>query len=181
MVCASSKSIDSTVPISIIILTGYGSIDLAVTAVKIGAEQFLTKPFELSALAVVLERALENQRNRQKQLAGNTRQLREALDAFAGESDAVRQLADQATRVASADCPVLITGETGAGKGYSHAGCTSTDRGPQKHLWTSTVLALIALLFHVSGGLYLLSWRGSPGIAEERLCDYNVITEALET
>ncbi len=109
------QTIDATVPT--IILTGHGSIDLAVTAVKMGAEQFLTKPVELSALALVLERALENQRNRQKQLAGNTRQLREAIDPFAGESDAIRQLADQATRVASADCPVLITGETGAGKG----------------------------------------------------------------
>ncbi len=108
-------SIDATIPI--IILTGHGSIDTAVAAVKLGAEQFLTKPVELSALAVVLERALENQRNRQKQLAGHTRQQREAIDPFVGQSEIIHNLKDQATRVAGADCPVLITGETGAGKG----------------------------------------------------------------
>jgi DNA-binding NtrC family response regulator len=109
------QAIDATVPI--IILTGHGSIDVAVTAVKLGAEQFLTKPLELSTLVVVIERALENQRNRQKQLARSTRQLREALDPFAGESNVIRNLADQAQRVSGVDCPVLITGETGTGKG----------------------------------------------------------------
>jgi DNA-binding NtrC family response regulator len=109
------QNIDSTVPV--IILTGHGSIDLAVTAVKMGAEQFLTKPFELSALAVVVERAIENQRNRQKHLAGTKRQAREKTNPFTGSSRAIQVLSDEAMRIATADCPVLILGETGSGKG----------------------------------------------------------------
>jgi DNA-binding NtrC family response regulator len=109
------QSIDSTVPT--IILTGHGSIDLAVTAIKLGAEQFLTKPVELSALAVVLERALENQRNRQHTLASGVFIRRSALNPFVGVSKTIRQLADQAEKVANSESSVLIVGETGSGKG----------------------------------------------------------------
>ncbi|MGH9641221.1 MAG: sigma-54-dependent transcriptional regulator, partial [Terriglobales bacterium] len=101
----------------VIILTGHGSIDLAVQAIKEGAEQFLTKPVELSALAVVLKRAIENKRNRHKQLAGKSRLSRETINPFMGSSAAIRELKDQAARVARADCPVLVLGETGSGKG----------------------------------------------------------------
>ena len=51
----------SSVPL--ILLTGNGTIELAVQAIKEGAEQFLTKPVQMAAIAVVLERALKNQRN----------------------------------------------------------------------------------------------------------------------
>ena len=59
--------------VPLILLTGNGSVALAVQAIKEGAEQFLTKPVEMAAIAVVLERALKNQRNLQKQLAGKAR------------------------------------------------------------------------------------------------------------
>ena len=62
------KEIDPTAPL--IILTAHGSIDLAVRAVKEGAEHFLTKPVELQALLVILRRLLEDRRNRHRQLAG---------------------------------------------------------------------------------------------------------------
>ena len=109
------KSIAPEVPI--VILTGYGSIDLAVRAIKEGAEQFLTKPVELPALHLILQRLLENVRNRQKQMAGNSRRARQVIDPFLGTSPAIRRLAEQARKVAAADSPVLIRGETGSGKG----------------------------------------------------------------
>jgi len=109
------KAIDPAVPL--IILTGHGSIDLAVRAIKEGAEQFLTKPIELPALFVILTRILENARNRQKQLVRKTRQDRESPDPFTGTSAAIRSLADQAAKVATTESPVLLLGETGTGKG----------------------------------------------------------------
>ncbi|HEX6178807.1 MAG TPA: response regulator, partial [Thermoanaerobaculia bacterium] len=54
------KASDPQIPV--IILTGQGSIDLAVRAIKEGAEQFLTKPVQMQALLVVIERLLDNQR-----------------------------------------------------------------------------------------------------------------------
>src|SRR5262245_34576445 len=65
------RAVDPDVPL--IILTAHGSIDLAVRAVKEGAEHFVTKPVDLSALAVLLERVLENQRIRRRHLAGRSR------------------------------------------------------------------------------------------------------------
>jgi DNA-binding NtrC family response regulator len=109
------REIDPDVPL--IVLTGHGSIDLAVRAVKEGAEQFLTKPVELPALAVILKRALENQRNRKQQLARTSRESREVIDPFLGSSPAIRALARQAESVVATDSPILIQGETGTGKG----------------------------------------------------------------
>ena len=109
------KEINPDTPL--LILTAHGSIDLAVRAIKEGAEQFLTKPLELPALAMILKRLLENQRNRHKQLASKSRQVRRAIDPFIGESQKIRALAEQARKVLATESPLLILGETGSGKG----------------------------------------------------------------
>ncbi len=108
------KEIDPTVPL--VVLTGHGTIDLAVRAVKEGADQFLAKPIEFPSLLVVLERTIENQRNRRRVAASSTAQPRRPVDPFAGESPAIRQLEEQARKIVAADNPVLILGETGTGK-----------------------------------------------------------------
>lgn len=108
-------SIDGAIPI--LILTGHGTIDLAVRAMKAGAENFLTKPVELSTLLIVLQRLLEHQRHRRKYLAGKAQPAREEVNPFVGVSTAIRQLSDQAQKVQATDSPVLIRGETGTGKG----------------------------------------------------------------
>jgi DNA-binding NtrC family response regulator len=109
------KAHDASLPV--VLLTGHGTIDLAVTAIKEGAEQFLTKPVELPALQIVVERALENRRMRRVSAVGKSSQARQAVDPFFGESPAIRKLAAQAARVVSSSIPVLIQGETGTGKG----------------------------------------------------------------
>src|SRR5918999_1654274 len=103
--------------IPLVILTAYGSIDLAVQAVKEGADQFLTKPVDLPALLVILQRLLEEQRNRLKQTASKSRQSREDINPFLGNSAAIRQLAEDARKVLGSESPILICGETGTGKG----------------------------------------------------------------
>ena len=109
------KAIDAGVPI--LLLTANGSIELAVRSIQLGAEQFLVKPLNLPALLVVLDRTVENQRNRRKELANATRdQPRRSLDLFLGLSPAIRRMEEQAHRAASAESPILIQGETGTGK-----------------------------------------------------------------
>lgn len=109
------KEIDSGIPL--LVLTAHGSIDLAVRAIKEGAEQFLTKPLELPTLLVILQRLLQKQRNHHKQLASKSRQVRQAIDPFIGTSAAIRTLKEQAKKILSTESPVLILGETGTGKG----------------------------------------------------------------
>ena len=109
------KSNDVRVPL--IVLTGYASIDLAVQAVKNGADQFVPKPIKLEVLTTVLRRTIENNRNQQRYLASKMEQTRNERDPFLGKSKAIQDLKHAALRLAEANSPVLIQGETGTGKG----------------------------------------------------------------
>ncbi len=109
------KELEPTTPI--IVLTGYGSMELGVSLIKAGAEHCLAKPIESSALLLIVHKVLENSRNQQKQLANNTRRRRVVLDPFLGESSVIQRLAETAAKVARGQSPVLLQGETGTGKG----------------------------------------------------------------
>lgn len=103
--------------VPVLILTAHATVDLAVRAMKQGAEYFLTKPLELPTLRIILERALENKRNRLKVAASESRISREFLGAFLGQGPAIRELAQLAEGALRTEGPVLIQGETGVGKG----------------------------------------------------------------
>jgi DNA-binding NtrC family response regulator len=109
------KGLDASVPV--VMLTGLGTIEIAVRAMKEGAEQFLTKPVDLAVVAATVKRALETRRLARKQAAAAGPSARAAPDPFLGSSAAIRALAEQARRVAAAETPVLVTGPTGSGKG----------------------------------------------------------------
>jgi len=109
------RAIDESV--AVILLTAHATIDLAVAAMKEGADHFLTKPVELPALLVVLERALDTNRARHADLAERTKESRKHLDPFAGTSAAIRAIEADVQKIVASDRPVLIQGETGTGKG----------------------------------------------------------------
>lgn len=109
------KGTDSNV--ACVLLARHEELDVAARAIQEGAEQFLTKPVQLAAFLLVVDRALENQRNRRARLREEARRTRERVDPFRGESLRIRELAERAERVAESHLPVLIHGETGTGKG----------------------------------------------------------------
>jgi DNA-binding NtrC family response regulator len=113
---AKVRQIDPMVPV--VMLTGHGTIDLAVQAIKEGADQFLTKPVDLEALVVILQRLVEGRRAREAQVALQNRAARATPDPFLGSSsDVMRELRQDALRIVDADGGVLLLGETGTGKG----------------------------------------------------------------
>ncbi|MEI6825234.1 MAG: sigma-54 dependent transcriptional regulator [Desulfuromonadales bacterium] len=99
----------------IIVITGEGDIPLAVKAMQRGADNFMTKPVDNAALGIFMRRTLETGFLKNQQSA---RKLLEKQDAFfVGESRIMKDLYDVAMAAATSDIPVLITGETGTGKG----------------------------------------------------------------
>ena len=104
------RELHPTMPVFIV--TGHGTIDLAVRAVKSGADDFLTKPVELDHLTRLLERALGSL----SPTALGVRAERTASGAFESRSRAMVLVEEQVERLRHADCPVLLLGETGTGK-----------------------------------------------------------------
>jgi DNA-binding NtrC family response regulator len=101
----------------VIMLTGHGSIDTAIEAIRAGAFDYISKPCPLDELEVRIERALERHSlNRRATLLERGLTPPDLGRVFVGESPAFRRLADLIGRVAAADAAVLITGETGTGK-----------------------------------------------------------------
>lgn len=100
-----------------LMLTGHGSIELAVAAIKEGAHQFLTKPVKLDVLALMVERLLDSERALRANQGSRRARSQSNLDPFVGDSKLIVRLREQSLRVAHSRVPVLIEGETGTGKG----------------------------------------------------------------
>ena len=99
-----------------IVMTAYASVETALAAMKLGAADYLLKPFQNDAVLLCVDKALHYARlHRENQLL--RRQLAEAAGRpLLGESPAIRHLLDDIARVAGAPTSVLICGETGTGK-----------------------------------------------------------------
>jgi DNA-binding NtrC family response regulator len=110
-----TKAADSTIPV--IILTAFGSVEEAVTAMKEGAFDFLQKPVDLEHLKLLVQRAA-----RQQELLRENLLLREEYSArygfprIVGEHASIREMSQHVQRVAGTDSTVLLLGESGTGK-----------------------------------------------------------------
>jgi DNA-binding NtrC family response regulator len=101
----------------VILVTAFGNIDGAVEAIRRGAADYLSKPYDVDAIQLVVSRALQH-----RALAMENRALRRGLreryrlENVVGRSEAMLQVYKTAARVASTDATVLIAGESGTGK-----------------------------------------------------------------
>jgi DNA-binding NtrC family response regulator len=101
----------------VVVITAFGSLEVAVGAIRAGAYDFITKPFQIEELIVAVDRAAKN-----RELREEVRRLRRIVDnntknpMMTGDSPPMRHLHDVIDRVAQTDMTVLITGESGTGK-----------------------------------------------------------------
>lgn len=103
--------------IPVIILTGHGSIDSAVDAMRHGAYDFLTKPLNLDQLDMIVKRALESREmSLQHQQLKKEIEGENVLSGMIGKSQAMLKIMETIKKAASSKANVLITGESGVGK-----------------------------------------------------------------
>ncbi len=106
---------DQTVPV--IMITAYGTIESAVEAMKQGAFDYITKPFNRDELRIILDKALKMRRLEKENLELRAEVTdRYRFDSIIGSSGTISSLLDMAGRVAASEASVLITGESGTGK-----------------------------------------------------------------
>jgi two-component system response regulator AtoC len=103
--------------IPVVVITAFGSLESAIEAIRAGAYDFVTKPFETKTLTLALDRAVQH-----RTLRHEVRRLREQIDRarpvpdLIGESAALRPVRDLIDRLGDSDASVLVTGESGTGK-----------------------------------------------------------------
>ncbi|MGE4288134.1 MAG: sigma-54-dependent transcriptional regulator [Salinivirgaceae bacterium] len=109
------EKINATYPeVQVVMISGHGTVDVAVKAVKMGAYDFIEKPLDLNRLLVTLRNATDK-----TSLITETKTLRRKISkayAMVGESKALQLIRDMIDRVAPTDARVLITGKNGTGK-----------------------------------------------------------------
>src|SRR5919197_3388373 len=109
--------VKNAVETPVLLVTAFGNVDGAVDAIRRGAYDYISKPYDVNAIKLVVDRALRHRR-----LSAENRRLKReirekyALQNVVGRSEAMLQVYKTAARVASADATVLILGESGTGK-----------------------------------------------------------------
>jgi len=101
----------------VVMITAYEEINMVISAMKLGAYDYIIKPIQMDGLEITIKNALETIRLRKEVRTLQDKFLKENLPFFIGETDTVQDMMNFLGKVAkSPDTPILITGETGTGK-----------------------------------------------------------------
>jgi two-component system response regulator HydG len=100
----------------VLVMTGFGSMEQAVGAIRAGAYDFITKPISMDLLALTLERALRQRSLRDELESLRRRVYDDESPNLVSESPLMQQVSDLVARIAGSDTSVLVTGESGSGK-----------------------------------------------------------------
>lgn len=102
--------------VPVIVMTAHGTLDTAIQAIKLGATDYLSKPFDLEEMKITVKKALQFGKMT-KEIHFLKDELNRGLkDTIIGNSDRIHDLLQMAEQVANSDATVLITGESGTGK-----------------------------------------------------------------
>lgn len=128
------KSVDAET--AVIVMTAYGTIEDAVSAMKQGAFDFITKPLDTEHLCVLVSRALENRRLiAENTLLREEQMARHGFGNIIGQSSQMNHLCDMVQKVAKSDASVLLQGESGTGKElFARAIHTLSDRKDRSYI-----------------------------------------------
>ncbi len=103
--------------IPVIVITAFGSLETAIGAMRAGAYDFVTKPFDMNILALTLERALKHHSLQEKvKILSEVVERTKNYDELLGASMPMQNIYNQLSRIADSESTVLITGESGTGK-----------------------------------------------------------------
>ncbi|MEZ4820172.1 MAG: sigma-54 dependent transcriptional regulator [Bdellovibrionota bacterium] len=100
----------------VLMITAFGTIELAVEAMQLGAFDFITKPFPPNMLRVKVNKALDVLQTKAENSYLRQQQMKKTSMMLIGKSEAMHKVQQQIKKVASLDDPILITGESGTGK-----------------------------------------------------------------
>ena len=111
------RMLGSRPDVPVVVITAFGNLDTAIAAIRAGAYDFITKPFEIDALRIALDRAVQHRR-----LRDEVTRLKQAVTLshgfgeILGKCTAIQRMLDLLGRTAESDATVLVTGESGTGK-----------------------------------------------------------------
>ncbi len=102
--------------VPVILITAWGSINLAVQGIRAGAFDFITKPWNNLALLKTIQTAIQLQESEEKETDGKETERTDRFEKIIGKSILLQQILNTISRISRTNAPVLITGESGTGK-----------------------------------------------------------------